>query len=344
MRHVVVYREPGRFAGWPANGGMWAWGNELLVGFRQGYMDLAGGFHAIDRARPSIWAQARSLDGGETWHLEGPGFVEPPAGSTDVHATNLPEPLDFAHPDFALKLSHHGLRAGGYSCLYYSYDRGSVWSGPYLFPTLGLPGVAARTDYLPSDQGQLFFMTAAKQDGEEGHAFCARTDDRGRTFEFVSWIGPEPAGWTIMPASVRLADGRILVALRSRDGNPDRQVSRHSIDLYASNDEGQTWQHLGVPVAETGLGGNPPTLTLMQSGRLVITYGLRRPPFGMRAACSDDLGRTWGEPIVLRDDGGNHDIGYPRALERPDGALVTAYYYDDRADGERYIAATIWRP
>ena len=50
MRHVVVYREPGRFAGWPANGGMWAWGNELLVGFRQGYMDLAGGFHAIDRA------------------------------------------------------------------------------------------------------------------------------------------------------------------------------------------------------------------------------------------------------------------------------------------------------
>ena len=26
--HVIVYREPGKFAGWPANYGMWAWDNE----------------------------------------------------------------------------------------------------------------------------------------------------------------------------------------------------------------------------------------------------------------------------------------------------------------------------
>ena len=41
---------------------------------------------------------------------------------------------------------------------------------------------------------------------------------------------------------------------------------------------------------------------------------------------------------------GNHDIGYPRTIQRSDGVIVTAYYYNDKADGERYIAATMWSP
>ena len=32
-RHVIVYRESGRFTGWPANNGAWIWDNEILVGF-----------------------------------------------------------------------------------------------------------------------------------------------------------------------------------------------------------------------------------------------------------------------------------------------------------------------
>jgi len=49
---------------------------------------------------------------------------------------------------------------------------------------------------------------------------------------------------------------------------------------------------------------------------------------------------------VLRDDGGSPDLGYPRSVVRSDGAVVTIYYWNDRpdGDGERYIAATIWRP
>ena len=47
---------------------------------------------------------------------------------------------------------------------------------------------------------------------------------------------------------------------------------------------------------------------------------------------------------MLREDGGDHDIGYPRTVERPDGKLVTVYYSNDQPNGERYIAATIWQP
>jgi hypothetical protein len=49
----VVYHEPGRFGGWPANHGIWSWGNEILVGFSVGtYKDLGPNLHAIDRDKP----------------------------------------------------------------------------------------------------------------------------------------------------------------------------------------------------------------------------------------------------------------------------------------------------
>jgi hypothetical protein len=54
-----------------------------------------------------------------------------------------------------------------------------------------------------------------------------------------------------------------------------------------------------------------------------------------------------GEEMILRDDAGTWDLGYPRSVQRPDGKIVTVYYYtvyyyNDKKDGERYIAATIW--
>ena len=85
-------------------------------------------------------------------------------------------------------------------------------------------------------------------------------------------------------------------------------------------------------------------LIRLNDARLCVIYGYRAKPYGMHAVLSNDDGITWGKEIVLRDDAGNHDIGYPRAVQRPDGSVVAVYYYNDSADGERYLAATIWRP
>jgi hypothetical protein len=68
---VKVYHQPGRFGGWPANHGIWSWGNEILVGFSAGYFqDHGPARHAIDHDKPEEHVLARSRDGGRTWTIE----------------------------------------------------------------------------------------------------------------------------------------------------------------------------------------------------------------------------------------------------------------------------------
>lgn len=90
--------------------------------------------------------------------------------------------------------------------------------------------------------------------------------------------------------------------------------------------------------------GNPPSLTKLKDGRLALAYGFRAQPYGIRAKLSSDNGETWTDDIILRKDGGNWDLGYPRTVQRPDGKLVTVYYYNNVANAERFIGATIWDP
>jgi hypothetical protein len=82
----------------------------------------------------------------------------------------------------------------------------------------------------------------------------------------------------------------------------------------------------------------------LDGGRLVVIYGYRSQPWGIRARFSSDQGKTWGEEFKIRPDGPWWDLGYPRSVERSDGKIVTIYYFMRAKDTERYIAATIWDP
>ncbi len=357
MIHSTVYREPGRCAAWPANYGIWSWGDEIVVGFTVGYLNTKDQFHARDKTRPFLPFQARSMDGGETWEVE-PTPCRTPGGrgiSADEHMNpglqvgelldgpeapaDPPGGIDFTHADFALMCARSGLGVGARSWFYVSTNRCRSWQGPYALPMYEQAGVMARTDYVVLGPSEcLLALTSTKEDGAEGRPFCVHTTDGGRTFPFLSWIDERPTGSAIMPATIHLRGDTLLSAVRCRES----EARDGRIDVYASHDRGRSWQFYASAVDNTGYWGNPPTLTKLADGRLCITYGYRSEPYGIRATLSEDDGRTWGPPIELRTDGGNQDLGYPRTVQRSDGKLVTVYYYNDDPEKERFIGATIW--
>ena len=102
--------------------------------------------------------------------------------------------------------------------------------------------------------------------------------------------------------------------------------------------------------------GAPGAPLLLSDGRIVIVYGTRVPPAGIRAVVSEDEGQTWSPEIIVRDDAGSWDIGYPRVWEAEPGRIGTVYYYNDKDDpvqvrpvdtlwgagGVRYIARSFF--
>jgi hypothetical protein len=347
VRHVSVYSVKGRFGGWPANHGIWSWDNEILVGFSAGYYKDRGSSHHIDKEKPEEHLLARSLDGGETWSIENPaakGTLIPvgdalhgvtPPGLKEKSWRDCPGGIDFTHPDFCMTVRMTSAHAGP-SRFYYSMDRGHNWKGPFRLPMFGQQGIAARTDYIVNGKHEcMLFLTAAKPNRREGRPICVRTVDGGRTWKLVSWISDVPSGFAIMPSTVQLGSKELLTAIRRRKGQ------KRWIETYRSLDNAQSWRLDTVPAP--GLGeGNPPSMIRLRDGRICLTYGYRAKPFGIRARLSNDNGHTWEKERIIRDDGGGRDVGYVRTVQRPDGKIVTVYYFHDKPKGDRYIAATIW--
>jgi hypothetical protein len=107
--------------------------------------------------------------------------------------------------------------------------------------------------------------------------------------------------------------------------------------IARSTNHGQSFQ----PWQDAGFMGHPHYALALPNGQVLLVYGYRHPPFGVRARvldpeCSDI---SSSHETVLREDGGNGDLGYPwAALLSKHKALVV--YYFNLANGTRHIAGT----
>ncbi|MCK5345598.1 MAG: exo-alpha-sialidase, partial [Candidatus Heimdallarchaeota archaeon] len=319
-KHVVVYYEPGRFGAWPANNGIWNWGNEILVGFLRAFYKENKYHHSIDRTRPMKSVLARSLDGGETWTMEDPeNFIRD--GDDFVELKNE---INFTHPDLAMRFTKKGF--------FTSYTRGKSWEGPYKFPNFHIGEITTRTDYLVNGQNNCLLFLSAKDKSVKAtlqdRSFCAQTTDGGKSFKFISWMAETDTIRSVMSSTVRMSENHLITALRRRYDPPSDQkkkLPKNYIDVHESLDNGKTWNYLHK-IADTDRGirnGNPPSLVKLPDGRICVTYGYRNIPYSIRARISTDKGKTWSKEILLRDDARKFDIGYTQSIVREDGKIVT---------------------
>lgn len=137
------------------------------------------------------------------------------------------------------------------------------------------------------------------------------------------------------PYAAQMPNGDILVAIRVQN----KYKNLYTIYLSRSTDGGRSFS---AP-KPTGWNGMPPHIFVTSKGEVVLTYGRREFPMGIRARVSRDNGYTWSEEIVLRDDGLDWDLGYPTTAENAMGELVTVYYMKDKKGlNENHIQYTVW--
>lgn len=196
-----------------------------------------------------------------------------------------------------------------------STDGGRTWSPP--IPTL------VNSPHGPTllKDGRLLY--AGKQLwSKDAKIGVAESRDDGLTWHWLADI-PTRSGDTVA------ADYHELHAVEAANGTIIAQIRNHNKTNNAretlqteSSDGGKTWS---VP-HPIGVWGLPSHLLRLRDGRLVMSYGYRRRPYGNQARVSTDHGKTWSAPITLSSDGHSGDLGYPSTVELADGTLLTIWY------------------
>lgn len=159
--------------------------------------------------------------------------------------------------------------------------------------------------------------------------FVIHSGDRGESWSTPIVAASEPGKAFEEPCALILPSRRILMLIRENR-------SRH-LHKVVSDDGGRSWSR---PEA-TPIDGYPPHLLLLADGRILCTYGYRRPDYSIRAALSVDGGATWdvGQTLFIRGSLPNRDLGYPCTLPSSNGRFVTLYY-GQGSDGTTSIQST----
>ena len=148
---------------------------------------------------------------------------------------------------------------------------------------------------------------------------CESKDD-GQSWKRLAQIptrkGDDPKNYHELHA-VEATNGDLIAHIRNHNPKNSRETLQTE-----SRDGGKTWSE-PHPI---GVWGLPSHLLRLKDGRLLMSYGHRRKPYGNQARVSADHGKTWREPVIVSGDGAGGDLGYPSTVQLDDGPLVTVWY------------------
>jgi hypothetical protein len=211
-----------------------------------------------------------------------------------------------------------------------STDGGLSWSAP------GSTLVNSPHGPIQLSDGRLLYAGKELWSGQHRNGVCESRDD-GRTW---TWLASMPVRPGDLAAeyhelhAVETGKNRVIAHLRNHNKSNDGETLQTE-----SEDGGRTWS-IPHPI---GVWGLPSFLLRLRSGDLLMTYGYRRPPFGIQARLSADAGRSWSEPLTISADGASGDLGYPSTVELEDGFLLTAWYEALKGAPRAVLRQARWR-
>jgi len=352
LKDVVVYRDDTFYSAFPSI--VRRPDGELIVAFRRAPEHRNFGDAKVTHTDPnSQLVLVRSTDGGETWGKPSLLWADPRGGLQDPCMIQLDDnSLLCASYGWALippargqklkDVDRHGdfVFLGG--TMYRSADAGHNWSEIQPPPTKGeqRPGLTGqplpaynRGAMCQGKDGRIFWVTAMAKAGDKkstGTHLMISTD-RGQTWTYSCAVAIDETVTFNETSIYETPKGDLVAFLRTANFDDNTVIAR-------STDGGKSFQKW----ESAGWKGHPHFALRLRDERVLLVYGYRHKPYGIRARVLNAECTDFKEApeIVLRDDGGGYDLGYPWATMVSDDKALVVYYFNEK-DGPRYIGGTL---
>lgn len=354
IKDVVIYEDSRFYSSFPSV--VKRPDGELVVAFRRAPERKIFGEKGSSHVDPNSYLMLTRSRNGENWSKE-PAllYAHPFGGSQDPCLLQLHDGTlictsygwAFVRPDGLPNLKKPFLENGGSIFLggyvLRSPDGGRSWQGPY-YP-LPVPVSAyynALGELLPSynrgalfekKDGTLLWVVASHDTLYPGNTstHLLVSYDKAHSWRYACRVAGDSTVSFNETSVFETPSGDIVAFMRTANFGDQACIAR-------STDEGKTfgkWESMGFM-------GHPLNPLKLPDGRVLLTYGYRHKPYGIRcrilnADCTDFL---TAPEIILRDDGYNGDIGYSWPVLLDNHRVLVVYYFN-RESGTRHIAGTI---
>ena len=327
---------------------------ELLLAFRRAPDRRNFGETHYTHTDPNSYLMlVRSRDGGETW-TPTPElmYANPFGGSQDPCMVQLKDGSILCTtygwawlPPKEAQTLHDTFNQGSFAFLggsiLRSQNGGHTWQTPIVPPPVpdaraldifGKPTPAFnRGAMCEGRNGKLYWVVTAKvANSKASSTHLMISSDKGDTWQYSCPVASDEK-ITFNESSLYETPKGALVAFMRSENFGDHTVIARSLDGGKSFG---AWE-------DAGFLGHPHYALRLPDQRVLLVYGYRHAPMGVRARildpeCTDF--RTAPE-IILRDDGGSVDLGYPWAVTLPHNRVLVVYYFN-QGDGTRFIGGT----
>jgi hypothetical protein len=355
VRDVIIYEDARFHAAFPS--GVKRRGGEVIVAFRRAPDRKIFGEKGTRHVDPSSHLVKVTSKDGLTWSKE-PGLIyaHPFGGAQDPCLLQLKDGTllctsyawAFVRPDGLPNLKKPNFRIDGGvvflgGLVMTSFDGARTWQGP-AYPPHIKPEVnfTARGEPLPAynrgalwegKNGNIFWVVAASDDStnKKTSNHLLISTDKGKSWMYSAPVAIDGTVSFNEASVYETPKGDLVAFLRTANFNDQACLAR-------SKDGGKTFQ----PWQPMGFQGHPLHALQLPDKRVLLTYGYRHKPYGIRARilnaeCTDF---ATAPEIVLRADGGTTDLGYPWAVMLDKRRVLVTYYFNVTG-GPQHIAGTI---